>query len=111
MDDGGKLTGVRGSGHPNRNRTHENDLQAITNLLGYRNGDGGRVRVAFHGGVIVGGLEACRYNILERRSTQWRHGEVKKLTTNQLEWSAASGKVSEGRVVDGGCWRERKGCG
>ena len=42
--------------HPNPNRTHENDLQAITNSLGYRNGNRGRVGVAFRGGAMNGGV-------------------------------------------------------
>ena len=68
VDGGGeKLAGVHGSGdsgHPNRNRTHEKDLQAITNSLGYRNGDGGHIGVAFRGGAMGGDSSIRCYGVL-----------------------------------------------
>ena len=115
MGDDGKLAGVHGSGdsgHPNRNRTHEKDLQAITNSLGYRNRDGGHVGVAFHGGAMNGGSDACRYGILGPYLMNRRHGEKEELIASREEVNTGSGTVLRGRVVDGGDKLEReKGAG
>ena len=50
MGDGGQLTGVRGSGdsgHPETIQIRWNDLQALVKSLGYQNGNGELVGVAF----------------------------------------------------------------
>ena len=50
MGDDGQLTGVRGSGdsgHPETIQIRWNDLQALAKSLGYQNGNGELVGVAF----------------------------------------------------------------
>ena len=58
---------------------------------------------------MAGGDGDLRYDIPAHKTTNGRHGKVKKLTVNRLERSASSGEASMPWFDGGGDgWRERR---
>ena len=58
--------------------------------------------MAFHGGAMNGGSDACRYGVLGPYLMNKRHGEKEELTASQEDVGAVFGMVLWGRVDDGG---------
>jgi len=61
------------------------------------------------GGAMTGGSDAYRNGVVEHYLRNGGHGEAKKLTTNRLEGSLASGKAPRALVDGDGGWREKHG--